>query len=109
MYDIRADHETHGDVIRQFLQREFPHATTAKADRVDNVTQILVGSLQRRLGPVPKPESMGYFKISSTDAVCPAQVDWNEVSSLDLTESCVTFSDDRESVHIRADMLLTAR
>lgn len=70
MYNIRADHETHADEIQQFLQREFP-ANSAKSsvDRVDNVTQILVGSLQRRLGPVPKPESMVLVREVVRDAV----------------------------------------
>lgn len=65
---IQADSE-YGDLIRQFLLQQFPRAAASPSDKLEGVTQVLVGTLQSRLGPAPKPESLVLIREVVREAI----------------------------------------
>lgn len=55
---ITSDSEEFGASLRQFLMQETRRPLTAQSDIIESLTQVFVGTLQTRLGPVPSPESL---------------------------------------------------
>lgn len=58
MYQV-VTNDLYADQIKQFVYREFPAgAATHKGERLDMVTDVLVGTGKTRLGPKPSPENL---------------------------------------------------
>lgn len=70
--EIKAESE-YGDLIREFLVQQFPRAAVSPSDKLEALTQVLVGTLQSRLGPTPKPESMVLIRKVIHSAISTGQ------------------------------------
>ena len=87
----------YGDLICSQIRRDYPHNTElSKCEKVEAITNLIIGTKEVRYGPLPNPESLVYIRNVIRKAIekrepIPVLVPWGSIkadfsSQLDIAE-----------------------